>query len=56
MDNQPSMYVYDWVRIGPGQKVIKNFQAQLRLKLILLVNVKMPTIVFGDQNLKFQFI
>ena len=32
---------------GPGLKIIKlfSFSAQLRLKFILLINVKMPTIV-----------
>ena len=43
-----------------GLEVIKLFSclAQLRLKFILLLNVKMPTIVtaFGDFNPKFQFI
>ena len=49
-----------------GPKVIKlvSCSSQLRLKFILLINVKMPTIVgiltfitsFGGLNLKFQFI
>ena len=36
-----------YVRITPGPEVIKLFScsAQLRLKFILLINVKMPTIV-----------
>ena len=54
----------------PGPEVIKLFScsAQLRLKFILLINVKMPTIVgiltfirrinyrLGDSTLKFQSI
>ena len=55
---------------GPGPEIIQlfSFSAQLRLKFILFINVKMLTTVgiltfisrintgFGDLNLKFQFI
>ena len=36
-----------FITSGPGPEVIKLFScsAQLRLKFILLINVKMPTIV-----------
>ena len=58
------------IREIPGPKVVELFScsAQLRLKSILLINVKMPTFVsiltftssiitgFGDLILKFQFI
>ena len=59
-----------YIRRKPCPEVIKRFScsAQLRLKFILLINVKMPTAQlsiltfisritgFGDQNHKFQFI
>ena len=43
----PDTYLHLWKSIHPGLKVIKLFSCstQLRIKFILLINVKMPTIV-----------
>ena len=49
------LLLYSQVCFGPGPEVIKLFlfSAQLSMKFILLINVKMPTIVKCQQLLAF---
>ena len=58
------MHVYGLPCVPPGPKVINvlSRSSQLRLKFVLLLNVKMPTFMsriniwFDSLNLKFQLI